>query len=144
MSRREYAFRLSVVQDTCYHCPFAHPGLCEALDMDEYHSVCYEHNSFQFSPLAPPQERVTNGEWDVITANRIEGVTHETTYPLIMITEFYITPRPLWGACSCSGWKRYACGFKTAPERNHCTSVGDHCMQCWMHGGGCIGQDQRP
>ena len=43
-------------QDTCYHCPFAHPGLCEALDLSEYHSVCYENNSFQFSPLAPLEE----------------------------------------------------------------------------------------
>jgi hypothetical protein len=42
--------------------------------MDEYHSVCYEHNSFQFSPLAPPEERrEEGGEWDTITANRIEG-----------------------------------------------------------------------
>jgi phenylpropionate dioxygenase-like ring-hydroxylating dioxygenase large terminal subunit len=61
-------------QDTCYHCPFAHPGLCEALDLDEYHSVCYEHNSFQFAPLAPADQRPPeNGEWDVVTANRIEG-----------------------------------------------------------------------
>ncbi len=71
------------LQDTCYHCPFAHPGLCEALDMDEYHSVCYEHNSFQFSPLAPPEERPQEGgEWDTITANRIEGVTHPTCTPV--------------------------------------------------------------
>ena len=43
--------------------------------MDEYHSVCYEHNSFQFSPLAPPEQRPAEGasEWDVVTASRIEG-----------------------------------------------------------------------
>lgn len=63
------------VQDTCYHCAFAHPGLCEALDLNEYHSVCYEHNSFQFSPLSPPEERPEEGasEWDVITGPRFDG-----------------------------------------------------------------------
>jgi hypothetical protein len=45
--------------------------------MDEYHSVCYEHNSFQFSPLSLPEQRPTDGEWDVITANRIEGALCE-------------------------------------------------------------------
>ena len=53
----------------------AHPGLCEALDLDEYHSVCYENNSFQFSPLAPPEERPADGtsQWEDITGPRIEG-----------------------------------------------------------------------
>ena len=62
-------------QDTCYHCPFAHPGLCEALDLNEYHSVCYENNSFQFSPLAPLDERPTEGqsEWDIVTGPRFDG-----------------------------------------------------------------------
>lgn len=62
-------------QDTCYHCPFAHPGLCEALDLSEYHSVCYENNSFQFSPLAPLEERPAEGqsEWDVVTGPRFDG-----------------------------------------------------------------------
>lgn len=70
-------------QDTCYHCPFAHPGLCEALDLDEYHSVCYEHNSFQFSPLAPAAERPEAGasEWDVVTASRIEGARRALSRP---------------------------------------------------------------
>lgn len=63
------------LQDTCYHCPFAHPGLCEALDLGEYYSECYENNSFQFSPLAPPEERPQEGasQWDIITGPRIEG-----------------------------------------------------------------------
>ena len=62
-------------QDTCYHCPFAHPGLCEALDLSEYHSVCYENNSFQFSPLAPVEERPTEGqsEWGIVTGPRFDG-----------------------------------------------------------------------
>ncbi len=53
----------------------AHPGLCEALDMNEYHSVCYENNSFQFSPLAPPEERPADGtsQWEDIIGPRIEG-----------------------------------------------------------------------
>ncbi len=65
------------MQDTCYHCPFAHPGLCEALDINEYYSVCYEKNSFQFSPLSPPSERPAEGssEWDIITGPRFDGAS---------------------------------------------------------------------
>ena len=66
---------LCCAQDTCYHCPFAHPGLCEALDLSEYHSVCYENNSFQLSPLAPLEERPIEGqsEWDIVTGPRFDG-----------------------------------------------------------------------
>ena len=73
-------------QDTCYHCPFAHPGLCEALDLSEYHSVCYEANSFQFSPLAPLDERPTEGqsEWDIVTGPRFDGEI--TVSPLHVLT----------------------------------------------------------
>ena len=69
------------MQDTCYHCPFAHPGLCEALDINEYYSVCYENNSFQFSPLSPPEERPQEGasEWDIITGPRFDGTDHAAT-----------------------------------------------------------------
>ncbi|CAL8471392.1 g10934 [Coccomyxa elongata] len=79
--------------DTCYHCPFAHPGLCAALDIDQYYSVCYEHNSFQFSPLAPPDQRPEEGsEWDTITANRIEGdgqgPRYTFVYPNVMVNRY--------------------------------------------------------
>ena len=77
--------RCMIVQDTCYHCPFAHPGLCEALDINEYYSVCYEKNSFQFSPLSPPSERPAEGssEWDIITGPRFDGA-ESPTYTLIV------------------------------------------------------------
>lgn len=57
--------------------------------MDDYHSVCYEHNSFQFSPLAPPEERTEGGQWDTVTANRIEGSRRNTPF-------FPLFVRPMW------------------------------------------------
>ncbi|CAL5220057.1 g2008 [Coccomyxa viridis] len=80
--------------DTCYHCPFAHPGLCEALDINEYYSVCYENNSFQFSPLSPPEERPQEGasEWDIITGPRFDGdgsgPRYTFVYPNTMVNRY--------------------------------------------------------
>ena len=61
------------MQDGCYHCTFAHPGLCQALDVAAYHNVLYERVSFQVSPLSDPQSRPSNGAWDDIVASRVEG-----------------------------------------------------------------------
>ena len=81
MHRRLGTCFIHDMQDTCYHCPFAHPGLCEALDINEYYSVCYENNSFQFSPLSPPEERPEEGasEWDIITGPRFDGTESTLT-----------------------------------------------------------------
>ena len=101
--------RLVTGQDTCYHCPFAHPGLCEALDINEYHSVCYEHNSFQFSPLAPPNERPEEGgEWDTITANRIEGALISTPCCQFVMHQDVMLAGCI-GVCKCASCGK--CGY---------------------------------
>jgi len=86
--------------------------------MDEYHSVCYEHNSFQFSPLAPPEERTEGGEWDTITANRIEGSHWNTCcFPLFV--------RPVWemeNHC----WQREVFSLLWTPSLRFATATTDN------------------
>ena len=61
------------MQDGCYHCGFAHPGLSQALDLAGYHNVLYERVSFQLGPLSDASTRPNDGEWDDIIASRVEG-----------------------------------------------------------------------
>lgn len=43
----------------CYHCPVAHPGFCDVIDLDQYEVTEYEHFSTQTGP--PKQHRRAEG-----------------------------------------------------------------------------------